>query len=162
MPIVKADWSKRTLCSTCIEQYVCPLTSPKSMPRSLLLHYCAVLVAIYWFLGTAGCTSLLEATLPGSLAVLAATSLSDPISYENTPGRSNSLVVARSITGAGFHRTLEQNVTVTSSKAAGGCQLATVQHLPSSVFVDPYQLEDLSRKESELSFQLVGPLDLEL
>uniref|UniRef100_A0A383WGT5 Phosphatidylinositol-glycan biosynthesis class X protein n=1 Tax=Tetradesmus obliquus TaxID=3088 RepID=A0A383WGT5_TETOB len=57
-----------------------------------------------------------------------------------------------------------------------GCQTSLLQLLPSSIYADPYQLEDLVRSSSSdaaagpsstaegtaYTFQLLGPLDLEL
>jgi hypothetical protein len=85
--------------------------------------------------------------------------------------------IQRRLEGKGFHRTLHLHIQ--PAAAAGqhfasldACQLSLLQPLPSSVFADPYQLEDLTRIPGNSSsshkpgygytFQLLGPLDLEL
>lgn len=85
--------------------------------------------------------------------------------------------IQRKLQGKGFHRTLHlhiQSVAAAGQHAAllDACQLSLLQPLPSSVFADPYQLEDLTRTSGNSSsshkpgygytFQLLGPLDLEL
>jgi hypothetical protein len=86
--------------------------------------------------------------------------------------------VLRALHGAGFHRTLILTVQYSeaSSQSLEGCQTSLLQPLPSSIYADPYQLEDLERSGSSdvaaaassiaegttYKFQLLGPLDLEL
>lgn len=41
-------------------------------------------------------------------------------------------------------------------------QVLLVQALPREVFVDPYQLEDACRLHGAFSFELLGPVELEL
>jgi len=84
------------------------------------------------------------------------------------------LNIKRELQGQGFHRTLHLvlQINQTADSQLQGCSLALLQHLPSSVFVDPYQLEDLLRLSATsytlpdaryaYSFKLFGPLDLEL
>jgi hypothetical protein len=158
------------LSGNCIEslsgQYTCGPRWPRSISTPVLMPYFILLAALCsWHFGAATCNPLLlDAGLPRSLAVQVAISLSNPIKQENprSNDRTNSVTASRLLYGSGFHRTLQQTVAVGSSSSADACQLATVQHLPSSYFVDPYQLEDLARKEAGLSFELLGPLDLEL
>lgn len=81
--------------------------------------------------------------------------------------------VDRQILGSGFHRTVSYNVQYTAlvAQELRECKLALLQYLPSSLYADPYQLEDISRAatgpaaaptSSAFAFQLLGPVDLEL
>ena len=80
--------------------------------------------------------------------------------------------VTRRLEGAGgFHRTLhlelELDVDGEAPPGGGVCRAALLQPLPSGLFADPYQLEDLARASASSSggganFSLHGPLDLEL
>ena len=45
---------------------------------------------------------------------------------------------------------------------AAPSRLPLLQPLPSGLFADPYQLDDLRRTRPGSRFQLLGPLDLEL
>lgn len=76
---------------------------------------------------------------------------------------------SRELQGEGFHRTLHIRLQAphlpaarTGGVAASPCRAALLQPLPSGVFADPYQLEDLQRSRPGTRFHLVGPLDLEL
>lgn len=81
----------------------------------------------------------------------------------------------RRLDGKGFHKTL--HIQIAAAAPAGSvtsfdrCLISLLQPLPSSIFADPYQLEDLTRSAERdsstiegyaYSFQLLGPLDLEL
>ena len=80
--------------------------------------------------------------------------------------------IHRRLDGIGFHRTLELQLgppTAADASPFEGCLPLLLQPLPSSVFADPYQLEDLTRGSCQsaangydYSFKLLGPLDLEL
>jgi hypothetical protein len=86
--------------------------------------------------------------------------------------------IHRELHGAGFHRTLTVSVQHKYDDTAHlhGCQTSLLQPLPSSIYADPYQLEDLLRSRSSnkdtvtstaagrrpFNFQLLGLLDLEL
>lgn len=82
--------------------------------------------------------------------------------------------IKRSLEGTGFHRTLKLELNYDAEDVTfEGCQLSLLQLLPSSVFADPYQLEDLTRSSAgsaaepvsggySYTFKLLGPLDLEL
>jgi hypothetical protein len=84
------------------------------------------------------------------------------------------LSIRRQLTGSGFHKTLqlELHPVPSSVGSAQACQLSLLQPLPSSIFADPYQLEDLTRGSEgsaagaapgySYSFSLLGALDLEL
>jgi hypothetical protein len=82
----------------------------------------------------------------------------------------------RRLDGKGFHKSL--HLQIAAADPAGGvttsfvhCPVSLLQPLPSSIFADPYQLGDLTRSAHRgsskvegyaYSFQLLGPLDLEL
>lgn len=79
----------------------------------------------------------------------------------------------RQLLDQGFHRTLKLQLFGLPSpgqwdalgKRAGAspsCSLVLLQQLPSGLFADPYQLEELQRKSIGTQFKLLGPLDLEL
>jgi hypothetical protein len=82
--------------------------------------------------------------------------------------------IQRRLDGKGFHRSLQLQIapaSTDSTQDTHGCVLSLLQPLPSSVYADPYQLEDLTRSiDSSGSnkagynyvFKLLGPLDLEL
>lgn len=77
--------------------------------------------------------------------------------------------IQRSLQGTGFHRSLRLQIAPaaagSSTRSAEGCGLSLLQPLPSSIFADPYQLEDLTRSTQaghDYTFSLLGPLDLEL
>jgi len=87
------------------------------------------------------------------------------------------LSIKRSLEGTGFHRTLKLELNYDAEDVTlEGCQLSLLQPLPSGVFADPYQLEDLTRSSAgsaagpdspvsggySYTFKLLGPLDLEL
>lgn len=84
----------------------------------------------------------------------------------SAPNETNKLYsVGVAISGTGFHRQVHYAV----SRAAGGQQptqppkqVLLIQYLPSSLFADPYQLEDVVRSKGNFTFRLFGPLDLEL
>jgi hypothetical protein len=70
----------------------------------------------------------------------------------------------RRLTGNGFHRTLHLDLQLDGlpSGVSGACRPALLQPLPSGLFADPYQLDDLQRAAAGAAFGVVGPLDLEL
>ncbi|GBF90927.1 hypothetical protein Rsub_03782 [Raphidocelis subcapitata] len=87
------------------------------------------------------------------------------------PWNSAAVRLTRELDGAGFHRTLSLRVDAAgavpaAAAAAAGpaaCRLVLLQPLPSGLFADPYQLEDLRRTSPAAPrFELLGPLDLEL
>lgn len=110
----------------------------------------------------------------------------------NTPSSSSAAAAAvtwggildihRRLDGTGFHRTLELRLAPAAEGSIArfaGCSLSLLQPLPSSVFADPYQLEDVTRLSISsnsssssdqrhaaggysYTFELLGPLDLEL
>lgn len=102
----------------------------------------------------------------------------------------SSFKVEQQLLGTGFHRKVEYTVQYEALDAQElqDCQLLLLQYLPSSIYADPYQLEDMSRANSKsetanistgvgnssvttsntgsrsataFGFQLLGPLDLE-
>lgn len=87
---------------------------------------------------------------------------------------SSSLSIHRRLEGKGFHKTLHLHLQAAAAalpQGTEGCHLSLLQPLPSSIFADPYQLEDLTRPSGSGStrkagyaytFKLLGPLDLEL
>lgn len=74
--------------------------------------------------------------------------------------------IRRSLQGTGFHRSLRLQIAPPATGSVPGCGLSLLQPLPSSIFADPYQLEDLTRTSTQVgygyTFSLLGPLDLEL
>lgn len=86
--------------------------------------------------------------------------------------------IHRELQGAGFHRTLVFNIKCIEQHSIDlqGCQTSLLQPLPSSIYADPYQLEDLARSSSSslateaigsagggpYNFKVLGTLDLEL
>jgi hypothetical protein len=80
----------------------------------------------------------------------------------------------RSLHGHGFHRTLKYQLKRTHrrellklvSGPPRGCAVSLLQPLPSLVFADPYQLQQIvargGQRGTHFSFQLYGPVDLEL
>lgn len=82
--------------------------------------------------------------------------------------------IQRRLDGKGFHRSFQLHIapaSTDSTQDVQGCALSLLQPLPSSIFVDPYQLEDLTRSIDSsgahkdgygYNFKLLGPLDLEL
>lgn len=77
--------------------------------------------------------------------------------------------IQRSLQGTGFHRSLRLQIAPaaagSSTRSVEGCGLSLLQPLPSSIFADPYQLEDLMRITQagyDYTFSLLGTLDLEL
>jgi hypothetical protein len=104
-------------------------------------------------------------------------SIQHQLQDSTTAGASWDIVVGiqRRLEGKGFHRTLHLQLKPAAAArehaaSLDACLLSVLQPLPSSVFADPYQLEDLTRTPSNSSskpgygytFQLLGPLDLEL
>jgi hypothetical protein len=81
------------------------------------------------------------------------------------PWAGGGVQLTRALNGAGFHRALSLRVAVPRTAAArlGACRLVLLQPLPSGLFADPYQLEDLRRtSHAAPQSELLGPLDLEL
>jgi hypothetical protein len=74
--------------------------------------------------------------------------------------------IQRNLQGTGFHRSLRLQIAPAAAASVGACGLSLLQPLPSSIFADPYQLEDLTRTSTQVgydyAFSLLGPLDLEL
>lgn len=68
----------------------------------------------------------------------------------------------RSLSGRGFHRTLRLQLRAARGGGGAPCTVALLQPLPSGLFADPYQLEDLARARPGARFDLLGPVDLEL
>jgi hypothetical protein len=80
------------------------------------------------------------------------------------PSWGQGVQLARRVEGSGLHADLVLDLSAEVAAAPQGspCQAALLQVLPPAFYADPYQLEDLSRSSRAFSFQLFGPLDLEL
>jgi hypothetical protein len=118
--------------------------------------------------------------MPTHLAGLLADHLRAPAATltDSTATWQQQFSIQRELHGNGFHQTLEYKVELHSSSLASlqGCRISLLQPLPSSIYADPYQLEDLVRSSSSsvpaggsstgestsYAFKLLGPLDLEL
>jgi hypothetical protein len=118
--------------------------------------------------------------IPNDLTVLIADHLVAPAGSlkDSSSTWQHQFRIHRELHGAGFHRTLKINIQRINDDAAHlqGCHMSLLQPLPSSIYADPYQLEDLVRSsssnedtvtsslagQSSFQFQLLGPLDLEL
>ena len=106
-----------------------------------------------------------KAQLPHALAVQLAEALQVAPSLFTTPTGDHVTPHSspkRSLQGPGFHRLLQLEILLPERRPTSSCELAIVQYLPSSLFADPYQLEGVARSKPELSYELLGPLDLEL
>jgi hypothetical protein len=141
------------------------------------------LILLWSMLAIAGCSTAHNAyawRIPNDLAGLIADHLMIPTGSlkDSSSTWQQQFRMHRELHGAGLHRTLIINIQRIKDDASHlrGCQISLLQPLPSSIYADPYQLEDLVRSsssnEAELrsstagrssfEFQLLGPLDLEL
>jgi hypothetical protein len=144
---------------------------------------------LLWFIWVVACCSYASTAygwqVPNDLAGLIADHLMAPAASirDSSSTWHQQFLIHRELRDAGFHRTLMYSIQRRTDNAAHlqGCQTSLLQPLPSSIYADPYQLEDLMRstsssgsdgsldtvtsttaRSSSFTFQLLGPLDLEL
>jgi len=122
---------------------------------------CVMLAALLRFISIT-----IASSIDPSLSAGAASRLGVPAALLDAPPphwRSSTVNLRRHLTGQGFHRSLHMNLQLDGLiGGAAECRLALLQLLPSGLFADPYQLDDLQRNAPGASFTLLGPLDLEL